>query len=124
MDIDFSKIGATTIMSCGLTNVGHFAYIQQGLSGNADFQEVRGIFETLAQYAPELPKDEWELIAIDLKDYKLFHNAKFYKVQASFKFSKIQGPEYYIKEVNISWEDAQIAYALFRKAAYQIEGEK
>lgn len=123
MDIDVSKIGATTIMSCGTTNVGHYAYIQQGLSGNVEKEKEREIFDALAKYAPIPPSEGWLLIAMDLKDYKSFHNEKFYKVHVVFKFHREHGREHYSKEIDIAWEDAQAIYALFRKAAYQSNDE-
>lgn len=119
MDIDVSKVGATTIMSCGTTNVGHYAYIQQGLSGNVNKQDVREIFDALAKYAPIPPDEGWDLIGMDLSDYKSFHNEKFYKIHVVFKFHKDHGQERYSKEVGIAWHDVQTIYALFRKLAYQ-----
>jgi len=97
-------------MSCGTTNVGHYAFIQQGINSSAT---AKDIYEALIKFAPATPNEGWELIAIELKDYKSWHNKKFYHIHATYKFRKKH--QTYSNQVNISPEDIKEIYDMFRK---------
>lgn len=116
MDIDYTKAGTTTHMSCGTTNVGHYVIAQQGVSG---MQCAKAIFENLSQYQPTPPGEGWKLGAIQIQDYKSYHIGEHYKVHLIFEFRKDHGKEKYIKEVSIELAKISEAYRMFQKAVNQ-----
>ena len=114
INIDLFKAGATTILSCGTTNAGHYAIVQQGLNSWVEHETAKKIYEFLAKEAPNTPGDKWLLYGIELRDYKGVRN-KFYKIYAEYKFRR--DTEKYSNEVKLSPEQAKTVYDIFREAA-------
>ena len=117
MNIDFSKSGATTIISCGITNAGHYIYAQQGVGSFAPNDYAKGVFDTLAKSAPNPPSNGWELCSIDLHDYKT--GGKFYRIHCEYHFRKARAK--YSEEVDITEEVSRKIYKSFQKAMYNFK---
>lgn len=115
VNIDFSKAGATTILSCGTTNAGHYVFIQQGVGSWTPNEIAKGIFDKLAKFAPLPPGKDWKLIGVDLQDYK--SGGKFYRIHANYQFRKDKAK--YSEEIDIIPEIATEIYKIFSEAVYK-----
>jgi len=114
MDIDISKAGATTHLTCGtLEHNGHYAYVQQGLSYDNEKSVAKEIFDALEKHKPDPPGDGWKLVKITIADYKSWPIKKFYRVHVRYSFKKGDG-ESYEKEIEITPAQVKIVYDIFR----------
>lgn len=112
-DIDISKAEATTILSCGTTLCGHYAFVQQGLSQGPERvgNHEKKIFDILKEFAPIPPGEKWELFKIDLQDYK--SSTKFHRIHAEYFFTKPGERAKYSKETDLMPEVAATIYKIF-----------
>lgn len=113
--LDLSKTGATTILSCGTTNAGHYAFCQQGIGSWAPDDYAKSIYNELAKHAPAPPGDKWVLCGIELQDYKT--GGKFYRIYAQYEFRKEKAK--YWEEVDLSPEDVKEIYIKFSEAVHK-----
>ena len=114
-----SKCGATTILSIGTTNAGHYAFVQQGLFRDTEDGYEKKIYDAAAKHAPIPPGDGWKLGGIEVRDYKSWHTKEFYKVHVEYSFHRDR--EKYIAEIEISPNATKEIYDFFREAVHNIK---
>lgn len=112
IEFDMAKAGATTILSCGTTNAGHYTIVQQSFNSWVGHEESKNIYEILEKLAPVTPSKDWKLYEVNLIDHK--SDGKFYSIIAEYKFLK--GREKYSNEVNITPQQTEDVYKIFESA--------
>ena len=112
IEIDYAKYGATTILSCGTTNAGHYVNIQQGLDSYDEQPVASKIFNYLSGYAPKMD-DGWVLHEIKFSDYKNY--GKLHRVEVDFSFRRDR-LERYSKLVALNPSDVAPAYEMYNEA--------
>jgi hypothetical protein len=111
MQFDLSKPGVTTHFSCGtLADGQHYAMAEMGQIENKVAQDM---FNALSKYAPTPPAENLKLKAIEVTDYKSFHNHKLYKVHILCVFRDDITHEKYQIKVDLLPDQVHAIYKLF-----------